>query len=112
MLRQEIVVKSDVVQATDKAHTNVIQGSNFSTEEDVVTYGLEVEDVIDTRSCTLRSIRSIHCQLGHTAMTFQSDIVPYTVVDIQSGHSHQTFSTSTIETILDLLHKIGAISKI
>ena len=104
MLWQEIVVDSNVVQTTDKAHANVIQGSNFSSEEDVVTDGLEIEDVVDTRSCTLRPIGSVDSQFGHTTMTFQSDVVPDTVIDIQTRHSHQTFSTSTIETILHLFH--------
>lgn len=34
VLREEIVVEPDLVQATDKAHADVIQGPNFGTEED------------------------------------------------------------------------------
>lgn len=82
VLWQEIIVQTDFIQAADEAHANIVHCPNFGTEEDVIANWFQVEDIVDTGSCSLRSIRSVYRHFSHASVTFHSDIVPSSVVDI------------------------------
>ena len=120
MTRKENVVESDFVQATDEAHSDIVRRllvlatrnqADFGAEEDVVTDRFQVEDVVDTRSRTLGTMRPVDSQLGHTSVTFQADVVPNAVIDNHSSDSHQSFAASAIETILNLSGKVNCLKR-
>lgn len=111
MLRQQVIVESDVVQATRETHSNIVvcqlaeashDGSDFGAEEDEVAARLQVDDVVHSRSGSLSALCTIYRQLGDASVPFEPDVVPGAVVDHDASQSNESFSTAAIEAILHL----------
>ena len=111
MLRQQVIVEPDVVQASHKSQSNVVVShlaeashdrANFGTEEHKVAARLEVDDVVHSRSGSLSAVCTIYRQLGDASVAFEADVVPCAIVDDYPSNSYKTLATATVKAILNL----------
>lgn len=99
------VVQPDVIHAADKAPANIdhVTGralGHLCSKVDIRL--VKVEDIIETRGCSVCPPLAVHGQLCTVAMPLQLDLVPLPVTDHEVHQGHHALPAPKVEPVLEL----------